>query len=99
MHGTTSRVDPKINEQSAIKARLLEAAITLADIDRKYGLLDGTARNTMREPNTQGECAIAPALGQTTSVVEDPLQAVRSTTIAPGLDTCLDAEATPKQPG
>jgi len=63
MHGTTSKVDPKVKEQSAIKARLLEAGITLADIDRKYALSDGSARNTMREPNIKGERAIAAALG------------------------------------
>ncbi|WP_375588075.1 helix-turn-helix domain-containing protein [Hoeflea alexandrii] len=63
MHGTTSKVDPKVKEQSAIKARLLTAGITLAEIDRTYGLSDGTARNTMREPNVRGERAIAAALG------------------------------------
>lgn len=62
MHGTTSKVDPKVKEQSAIKAKLLMAGITLADIDRTYGLSDGTARNTMREPNVRGERAIAAAL-------------------------------------
>jgi Ner family transcriptional regulator len=63
MHGTTSKVDPKVKEQSAIKAKLLMAGITLADIDRTYGLSDGTARNSMREPNAKGERAIAAALG------------------------------------
>lgn len=63
MHGTTSKVDPKVKEQSAIKARLLMAGITLAEIDRTYGLSDGTARNTMREPNVRGERAIAAVLG------------------------------------
>lgn len=63
MHGTTSKVDPKVKEQSAIKAKLLMSGITLADIDRTYGLSDGTARNTMREPNVRGERAIAAALG------------------------------------
>lgn len=36
---------------------------------------------------------------QTTLTLEDPLQAVRSATIAPGLDTGSDAEATPKRQG
>ena len=63
MPATEDRVDPLVKEQSRIKARLLVAGITLADIDRQYGLSDGTARNTMREPNTRGERAIAAALG------------------------------------
>ncbi|PHR20418.1 MAG: hypothetical protein COA37_15405 [Hoeflea sp.] len=32
-------------------------------MDRTYGLSNGTARNTMREPNAKGEHAIAAALG------------------------------------
>lgn len=63
MPASTDKVDPKIKEQSRIKTRLFEAGITLAQIDRTYGLSDGTARNTMREPNARGESAIAAALG------------------------------------
>jgi Ner family transcriptional regulator len=63
MHGTTSRVDPRVEEQARIKALLSQAGITLADIDRKYRLTDGAARNAMREPNQKGERAIAAALG------------------------------------
>jgi Ner family transcriptional regulator len=63
MHGTTLKVDPRVKEQSRIKAKLLEAGITLADIDRTYGLTSGAARNAMREPNQKGERAIAAALG------------------------------------
>ncbi len=58
MHGTTSRVDPKVKERHALIARLLEAGITLADIDRNYGLSDGT----MHQPSTRNECPIAPGL-------------------------------------
>lgn len=63
MPATEDRVDPLVKEQSRIKAKLLIAGITLADIDRRYGLSNGTARNTMREPNAKGERAIAAALG------------------------------------
>ena len=57
------RVDPLVREQTAIKAKLITAGITLASIDRQYKLSDGTARNTLREPNLRGERAIAAALG------------------------------------
>lgn len=63
MPATNDRVDPLVKEQSRIKAKLLMAGITLADIDRTYRLSNGTARNTMREPNAKGEHAIAAALG------------------------------------
>ncbi len=55
--------DPRIAEQAAIKARLLEAGLPLAEIDRRFGLPSGTARNTLREPHPRGERAIAAALG------------------------------------
>jgi Ner family transcriptional regulator len=39
MPGTTDdRVDPLVKEQSRIKAKLLEAGLTLAEIDRVYQL-------------------------------------------------------------
>ena len=63
MPATENRVDPRVKEQSQIKARLSLAGFTLADIDRIYQLSNGTARNTMREPNARGERAIAAALG------------------------------------
>ena len=63
MPAPEDRVDPLVKEQLRIKTRLLTAGITLAQIDRQYGLSDGTARNTMREPNEKGERAIAAALG------------------------------------
>lgn len=63
MPATEDRVDPLVKEQLRIKTRLLMAGITLAQIDRQFGLSDGTARNTMREPNEKGERAIAAALG------------------------------------
>jgi Ner family transcriptional regulator len=63
MPATDDRVDPLVKEQTRIKAKLLEAGLTLAEIDRVYQLSSGTARNTMREPNARGERAIAAALG------------------------------------
>jgi Ner family transcriptional regulator len=63
MPTTDDRVDPLVKEQSRIKAKLLEAGVTLAEIDRSYQLSNGTARNTMREPNARGERAIAAVLG------------------------------------
>lgn len=63
MPATATRVDPRVKEQAAIKAKLLEAGITLAEIDRSFKLADGTSRNTLREPNLRGERAIAAALG------------------------------------
>lgn len=63
MPASELRVDPRVKEQAAIKARLLTAGITLASIDRDYKLTAGTARNTLREPNPSGERAIAAALG------------------------------------
>jgi Ner family transcriptional regulator len=41
MPATKDRVDPLVKEQSRIKARLLMAGITLADIDRTYCLSNG----------------------------------------------------------
>ena len=55
--------DRRIAEQAMIKARLLKAGLPLAEIDRRFGLPSGTARNTLREPNPRGERAIASALG------------------------------------
>ncbi|MAW89368.1 MAG: hypothetical protein CMJ42_22845 [Phyllobacteriaceae bacterium] len=63
MHNPRPRVDPRVAEQAAIKARLLQAGLTLAEIDRRFGLKPGTARNSLREPNLKGERAIAAALG------------------------------------
>lgn len=56
------KTDPRVKEQAAIKTRLMTAGITTALIDREHGLADGTCRNTLREPNTRGERAIAAAL-------------------------------------
>ena len=56
-------VDRRINQISKIKSKLLVKGITLASIDKDYRLTDGTARNTLREPNAKGERAIAAALG------------------------------------
>ncbi len=59
----SAKPDPRVEEQVAIKGKLLAAGLTLADIDRRYRLPSGTARNTLREPNPKGERAIAAALG------------------------------------
>lgn len=58
-----NNLDRQIAEQAAIKARLLEAGLPLAEIDRRFDLPPGTARNSLREPNPRGERAIASALG------------------------------------
>ncbi len=63
MPATATRVDPRIKEQAAIKARIHEAGLTLSEIDRRFGLPRCTAGNTLREPNLKGERAIAAALG------------------------------------
>jgi Ner family transcriptional regulator len=49
-------------EQERVKTRLNLKGIILAEIDRDYGLPDGTARNTLREPHERGERAIAAVL-------------------------------------
>ncbi|MBZ0164608.1 MAG: helix-turn-helix domain-containing protein [Notoacmeibacter sp.] len=58
-----AKTDPRIEEQAAIKGRMLAKGLTAAEIDRRYNLTPGTARNTLREPNIKGERAIAAALG------------------------------------
>lgn len=63
MPATMKRVDPRVKEQTRIKTKLFEAALTLSDIDRTYQLPRCTAGNTLREPNERGERAIAAALG------------------------------------
>ena len=55
--------DARVAEQARIKAKLLEAGLPLAEVDRRYGLVSGTARTTLREPSVRGERAIAAALG------------------------------------
>jgi Ner family transcriptional regulator len=57
-----ARADKRVVERSRIVARLDAAGLTLAQIDRDYGLTEATCRNTMREPNSRGERAIAAAL-------------------------------------
>lgn len=51
-----------VEEQQRIKLKLETLGFTLAMIDARYGLIDGCARNTMREPNLRGERAIAAML-------------------------------------
>jgi lambda repressor-like predicted transcriptional regulator len=38
--------------------------LTFADVDRAYGLKDGTARKAARQPNLDGELAIAEMLSR-----------------------------------
>ncbi len=54
-------MDP-IERASKIKDALFVRGITLSDVDRRFGLTDGTARTTLREPNSRGEEALAAAL-------------------------------------
>lgn len=63
MHNPQPRVDARVAEQASIKARLLQAGLTLASIDQRYDLTPGAARNALREPNLRAERAIAAALG------------------------------------
>lgn len=56
-------VDRRVRQAALIKSKLLMRGITLASIDKNYRLTEGTARNTLREPNVNGERAIAAALG------------------------------------
>jgi Ner family transcriptional regulator len=49
-------------EQQRVKNKLNLNGVILAEIDRDYGLPDGTARNTLREPHERGERAIAAVL-------------------------------------
>ena len=54
--------DKRTLEARSIKARVIEAGLSFAKIDRSFRLPDGTARQTLREPNLAGERAIAAAL-------------------------------------
>lgn len=54
-------MDP-IRRAAKIRETLFVRGITFADIDRRYGLPDGTARTTLREPNAKGEAALCDAL-------------------------------------
>lgn len=61
--GKVSRAERRrLEEIARIKGKLIVAKITLTDIDKKYGLPSGTAGNTLYEPHTSGERAIAAAL-------------------------------------
>lgn len=61
--GAEPTVHLRIEQAAKIKARLFEAGLSLADIDRLYQLPKGTARDALRAPNLKGERAIAAALG------------------------------------
>lgn len=45
-----------------IRFRLNSKGLTFADVDRAYGLKDGTARKAARQPHIDGELAIAEML-------------------------------------
>ena len=45
-----------------IRYRLNLKGLTFADVDRAYGLKDGTARRAARQPHLDGELAIAEML-------------------------------------
>lgn len=51
-----------IKRAAKIKEALYVKGLTFADIDRAFGLPEGTARTTVREPNAKGEAALAEAL-------------------------------------
>ena len=52
----------RLDEMTRIKGRLLTAGLSLLGIDREYSLARGTAGTSLREPNINGERAIAAAL-------------------------------------
>lgn len=54
-----SRADKRPEE---VRYLLNSKGLTYADVDRMFGLTDGTARTTVRHPHIQGELAIAEAL-------------------------------------
>ncbi len=60
---TTDKPDRRVEEARRVKARIVEAGLSLADIDRRFGLRSGQARETLRYPDLAGERAIAAALG------------------------------------
>lgn len=45
-----------------IRFLLNSKGLTYADVDRMFGLTEGTARTTVRHPHIQGELAVAEAL-------------------------------------
>lgn len=54
-------MDP-IQRAAKIKDALFVRGLTFADIDRRYGLREGTARTTLRHPHARGEAALCDAL-------------------------------------
>jgi lambda repressor-like predicted transcriptional regulator len=46
-----------------IKLRLLDKGYRLVDVDRAFGLTEGSARNGLRQPHQPAEMAIASILG------------------------------------
>ncbi|WP_108004214.1 helix-turn-helix domain-containing protein [Mycoplana dimorpha] len=52
----------RLEEVARIKSKLIVAKLTLAEIDKLYGLPAGTAGNAVHEPHLAGERAIAAAL-------------------------------------
>lgn len=52
----------RLDEMIRVKRLLTEAGLTLAGIDKEYGLAPGTCGNTLQQANLAGERAIAAAL-------------------------------------
>ena len=52
----------KFAEATRIRRLVYEAGLTFTRIDREYGLPRGSAADTLRHPNINGERAIAAAL-------------------------------------
>lgn len=63
MQPPTPMTKAKIQEAAKVKGRIYAAGLTFAEIDRKYNLRDGAARDVLREPNSITEAAVAAALG------------------------------------
>lgn len=59
---TTQSERRRLAEVAKIKGLLIIARLTLAEIDKSYGLPAGTAGNAVHEPHVAGERAIAAAL-------------------------------------
>ena len=60
--GSAKLAEARLRQALRIKQMLALKGLTLADIDRQFDLSNGTARNTLREPNAAGEGAISAAL-------------------------------------
>lgn len=57
-----TRNKKKVDEQSSIKAKLLQAGLTFEKISKVYGIPSSTLRAAMRSPHANAERVIAAAL-------------------------------------